>query len=543
MADPATLTINGTDVTGPSEWEATWEERIDGVGQANLTVQDRDPSSAIEYGRGTNFSFTEFGVTVPSQGWRDIVKISIPGLTLYQGEIVDAELDLPVGHPWRRWALSASDFNTIMDLRLVGVPDGLTWETIDGGQTHTAIDPNAVGLATDGATMQALFANYVELPLFVGPTTIGTSTYVHDWIPTSTLIDPITGLSRLLWTNNTVRGAKDELSSLAGFPIFGWIDPDLEFHWEVFKDWTGIEASDFSMLFPTVPFQRFAPARISDQEAEQNGSTVIGGRKLKFKYDATYMPQQSYITGVTDFIHNASGTTTYQGTGWPARTSGRRTAILNARQLLLDAEAVTDAQKGAIAHTVGKYSFRARLRGTVTVGQPDEAVDGWRVGQLLTIDDVRMPPGLRGHSFPIQRVQGKVKKGQTTWREYVLEFGDFPIATFSQKYRTTPQRLKTARLPAKSMIIEWPTHHLRPDTSYNLISQLVDRSKKPVRYAGLPVTWELTVLDGSGINVGGGSLVASTDTTDAHGRAAATLTTGSTTGLHYHVKAFTDAQL
>jgi hypothetical protein len=547
LAD-ATLTINfgdntALDITAASQWGGTWEERIDGVGMASFTVQDRDPASTIVFGLGKDLETTDFGKPFLSVGRRDILRMTIPGLNLFWGEVTQSVLALPVGFPWRRWALSATDFNADLDLRLVGVPDGLTWETIDGGQTHTAIDPNAVGLASDGATITALFDHYVVHPRNIMTEAFDATTFVHDWIPSTSLIDPITGQSRLLWTNNTMRGAIDELRGLAGFPVFLWIDPDGAVHYEAFADWdTAYAGGGLSMLMPYVPFARFAPAAITDVTADLNGSTVIGGRNLSFTLDGTYMPQQPYVTGVTDFIHNADGTTTFQGTGWPVRPTGHRTALLGSRQVLVDAQAVSEAQRMAVTNSIMGYGKRARLRGTVTVGRQDEPVDGWRVGQLLPITDARLPPALNGLAYPIQRVQGTQVPGQQ-WREYVLEFGDFPIARFSQKYRTTPPKLASPRLPAKQLLIEWPTHHLRPSTSYTLVGQMVDRSKKPVRHAGIKVTWTMTVLDASGASVGGGSIAAVTAATDANGRNAAVLTTGSATGVHYHAKCVVAQQL
>src|SRR4029077_18579587 len=96
--------------------------------------------------------------------WRDLVQIQVGGLNLFHGEITRSRLDLPAGFPWRRWAISASDFNTIMDLRLVGAADGDTWETIDGGLSYAAIDPNAHALSHDAATVAALFNAYVRKP-------------------------------------------------------------------------------------------------------------------------------------------------------------------------------------------------------------------------------------------------------------------------------------------------------------------------------------------------------------------------------------------
>jgi hypothetical protein len=533
----AVLEVNGTDRTPVSQWDATWEERVDGVGQASVTIQDRDPSSTLEYGRG-NYIVTPGHSTL---GWRDILKMSVGATNLFWGEIDHATLNLPVGFPWRRWKIGASDFNTVMDLRYVGMPDGFSWQTIDGGRTHEAYDPNAHGQSRDGATVQALFDAYVELPALVGPTTFDTTSFVHNWLPASVMVDPSTGESRLHWDKTPLRSATDEIRGMANFPIFCWIDPDLAVHWEAFKNWDFIEGGGLTLLSPTTAFQRIAPAIVTDTDPD--GVTSVGGRDLRIEYDGTYMPQQVYVSGVTDYIYNG-GDTIFQGTGWgrPHGDANSRHGVLRARKTLVDAEAVTDIQKGAIAGSYTNYGRRARIRGSVKVGQPGEAVDGWRCGQLLSLFDSRLPPSLYGRAFPIQRVAGSLKAGQE-FREYTLEFGDFPIARFSQKYRTTPQRLPTARLPAKQHVITWPTQHLRPSTAYVLTSQMVDRSGKPVRHGGVSVSWSMAVTNAAGATVSTGSIAPITSVTDAHGRTAATLTTGSATGLHYRVHCATAAQV
>lgn len=542
----AVITINGAAVTPPSsspdnalEWNCTWEERVDGVGQFSGVIQDRLLGST-EYGRGTIINDPGAGPAGAntSWGWRDLVNVTIGGNNAFYGEIVHSTLRLPVGHPYRRWSLQASDFNTILDTRLVGYPDGSDWETVDGGATHSPIDPFAKCSTTDAATVAALMAQYVELPRGMPITTFGTSTFVHSWLAPAALTDPATGLPRLTWTNTNLRAALDEVRSLAAFPIFCWIDPDLEVHWEALPDWSVISTGGLTLGLPATPFTREAPAILTD--TSPNGTTSVGCRGLSIDYDSTYMPQQVYVSGVTDFVYNG-GSTRYHGTGWPRRTSGRRDQLAGFRQIAVDAQTVTDAQKNSVSTANEQYARRARIRGTVTVGSPTEAVDGWRCGQLLRIYDDRLPATLRGVGFPIQRVKGTAKAGQD-WVEYELEFGDFPIARFSAKYRNTPQRLQTARLPAKIHRIYWPTTHLRSSTAYVLTSQMVDHSHKPVRHAGVPVTWSLEVLDSAGASVGGGSLVALSNTTDQHGRTAATLTTGATTDRHYHVTATTAAQ-
>ena len=166
MTDAAVLTVNGADVTGPTEWSMTWEERTDGSpGQFSAVVQNRSPSDYT------------FGLAR-----RDHVNLALggSGFQLYDGEIVNSKLDLPVGHIGR-WNLGGSDWNTIPDLRLVGVPTGETWVTYDGGLTVQNVDPFAQSGGTDAGTVAYLFDHYVRRPSDGGA--FDTSTYVGTYVP------------------------------------------------------------------------------------------------------------------------------------------------------------------------------------------------------------------------------------------------------------------------------------------------------------------------------------------------------------------------
>jgi hypothetical protein len=408
----AHFSVNGIEATDVMQWDATWEERLDGVGQASVTIQDRSVGSATQYGAMTRV--TDGTPVRITRGWRDVLKIWVPGTNLFWGEIGHSTLDLPVGFPWRKWHATASDFNTVFDLRMVGVPDGGDWETIDGGRTHQPIDPNAHGLSRDGPTVAALFDAYVELPRLIPAVESyvvpDTTTFVRSWIPSSVMIDPHTGKSRLQWSHTTLRSALDEMRGLAPFPIFYWIDPDLRVHWEAVRDFAS--GTGGVLIAPRRRGGIAAPAIITDRTASLDGSSHIGGRNLQIEYDSSYAPQQAYVNGVTDFIYNG-GATVYQGTGWALRYRPfvSRTAIRHFRQTSVDAEAVTDAEKTAIAKSYEHYGERPRIRGQITVGRPDEAVDGWRVGQMVTIIDARLPPALNGKTLPDPARPGQAESG------------------------------------------------------------------------------------------------------------------------------------
>jgi hypothetical protein len=162
---------------------------------------------------------------------------------------------------------------------MVGVPDGGDWETIDGGKTHQPIDPDAHGLSRDGPTVAALFDAYVELPRLIPAVESyvvpDTTTFVRSWIPSSVMIDPHTGKSRLQWSHTTLRSALDEMRGLAPFPIFYWIDPDLRVHWEAVRDFAS--GTGGVLIAPRRRGGIAAPAIITDRTARSTAAATSAG--------------------------------------------------------------------------------------------------------------------------------------------------------------------------------------------------------------------------------------------------------------------------
>lgn len=532
------LYINDDEMTPPAapatnaaEWDATWEERIDGVGAASVTIQDRGNNPGKDYGRQ-----------------RDQIRMTVGSDNVFWGEITRSRLDLPPGRPFRRWKLSCTDWNSTLDLRLVGVPNGAYWRSDDGGRTHYPLDhyqyatydAYAHSWPTDQETILRLFDSYVRLPE-PGLEVIDATTFVGNYLPTLALVTG-SGEPRIHWTHTTLRAAMDELRSYARFPLFYWIDPDLKLHWTILPDPTINRAAlGLTGLFPSAVASGGAPAIVADDLS--GAGTRIGGRGLFMEYDGSYMPQRAYVSGVTNFIYNG-GNEIDQGTGWRynlTHTSAGYARRRRNRHVLVDAQAVTPAQRDAVAAHYERYGERARIKGSVTVGRPDEAVDGWRVGQMVTIIDARLPDALNNRQWPIQRVSGSLRAGQN-FRTYNLEFGDAPIERFSQKYQQAPHRITNKHLPAREHQIIFPTTHLRPSTTYVLRSQIVDHAKRPLRQGGVPVTWTMTVKDRTGATVSTGSISALISVTNLHGETTAELVTGSGTDLHYHVRCTTAAQ-
>jgi hypothetical protein len=532
MSDTAILTINGTDVTGDSEWSMSWEERTDGSpGQFSAVIQDRSNSML-------------FGVVQ-----RDHVKLALgSGFVLYDGEIVNSKLDLPVGMPWGRWNLSGSDWNTIPDLRLVGVPNGETWVTYDGGLTVQNVDPNAQSGGTDAGTVAYLFDHYVRRPS--DGAAFDTSVYVGTYIPDGIL----GGNGQINWSHSQLRGAFDDVRSVGNFPIFMWIDPAGYVHWQVFQDVvvpSGGSIAPFTEgsltlgLPETSPsLSGAAPAILSDgvyPNPPVDGVTVIGCRALSFGFDASYMPEAAYVNGVTDAIYNF-GDVIQQGTGWGNGESWVPDRTM--RQISVDAQAASVAQRLAVGSAYTHYNGRARIKISATcAGRPDEQVDEWRCGQTVTIYDMRLPAALNGLSWPIMRVAGKLTPGHPELRTYTLEAGDAPIGRFYAKYRSSPKTIVTPRKPAYTHEIYFTNLSPAIGESQTLVSQMLDSSKKPVRASGLPVNWALVVTLAGAPTTSDASLSPVSATTNADGQTAVIFTADSATGgLTYDVTAETPAQ-
>jgi hypothetical protein len=288
-----------------------------------------------------------------------------------------------------------------------------------------------------------------------------------------------------------------------------------------------------------------APAILTD--IAPDGVTSIGCRSLSFSFDATYMPEQVWVNGTTDYIYNY-GAGIAQGTGFGDAPFEAGDPTL--RQISVDAQSASVAQRLAVGAAYKHFGKRARIKITATFGGRldegpghDSVIDGWRCGQTVPIIDSRLPAVLNGLTWTIHRVAGKLVVGNPTTRLYTVECGDAAIGRFYAKYRTQPKTIGAPRKPAYTHEIYFQNLSPLPGEAQTLVSQMLDSSKKPVRASGIPVDWTLVVTLGGVVHASDASLSPTSTITNADGQTAIIFTADSTTaGLKYVVTAATPAQ-
>lgn len=314
-----------------------------------------------------------------------------------------------------------------------------------------------------------------------------------------------------------------------------------------------------TLMMPGYPYTPVdpAPAVLSDTP----GSGTAGSRGLSITYDGSNWPQQVYNVGQTPIVYNF-GLPLYQGTGWYTPGSPSHSADATKRQLLLQNGATTPTQLQTAAQAFLAYSMKATIKGTVTLGNPNDAVqsDAWAPGQSVQIVDARLPASLNGLYFPIQSVRGQLIEGSSddlvtpvnNFRVYTLTIGDAPFGRFAQMQWTDPSKLtKPVVLPSQHHQIQvldergnpliGPVTPI-PSTPMTLRSQATDPSTfKPVQTAGISVHWDIyAVRDQLGNDQTLQGTMSPTDTfTDNQGMSTSVFTPSAVTGLVYFIEATT----
>lgn len=531
---------NGSEVTPISELAATWSEVVNGVGQATVTIQNRDADPSLDFQA------------------RDLVKMTRGTWVLFEGEVATADLDLDVGVTFRRWRLGCTDWNTLLDTRLINCPDGQTWQVNAGGDANAdstdpngprVIDPDARLWATDRITVQKWYDAYVRAP---DGGSFETDTYVEQVVPQGILFDGNTGEPNMVASPGPLRGALQQLAGMGAVPVYHWIDPDRMVHHQAFE-------GDYLAVAPVAPFA------ITDVRSEWDGTTKIGGRGLRLSADMTFAPEQVYVNASTPFVQLAAtdpdiglygSRILYAGAGWGHSSPVNAGHSKSARQLLVDGQATTREQRDRLADTYAAFGSRPRYRGQITIGGRDDEGNGsplptgLRAGQVIPITDARLPAALNGISWPIQRLSGSLVANPDAPKSviiYTIEFGDLPIGRFSERLPVHEQARTTvsAASAAPRHVIYFETLNPIPGSTQTLTSQARNNSDEPVTVKGIAVHWEITaVVDNLGNDKSGnGESVSPEDTvTDEHGQSITTFTAGSLTGVYYQIEASTPYQ-
>jgi len=212
------------------------------------------------------------------------------------------------------------------------------------------------------------------------------------------------------------------------------------------------------------------------------------------------------------------------GSGWTNEVDQDPTK----RQVYLEAISTTVAERDSVGGQAIYRGLFETLRGSVIA----RGFDGWRVGQLLRVQDARLPDKYNEHYYVIQQVTAKPVSGQD-YREYTLNFGDGPESRYTAERRGGP--------------VEWPSPvnqiHISafdlspgPNSTQTITGQLVNGMGAPWAVSGKTVNWSFECYNRLGaLQTGQGSISPKVSITDRFGKASTRLTTGSGTNLVYFV--------
>lgn len=208
----------------------------------------------------------------------------------------------------------------------------------------------------------------------------------------------------------------------------------------------------------------------------------------------------------------------------------------NKRQSYMEAPiSVTRAMRDSYGGQAVERGKEPTLRGSAVV----VGYDGWRVGQLMRVTDIRLPSYLNGRYFVIQRVRSGFL-AETALRKYSIDFGDGPVSRWSGQ-------------PVLDDSVEWPPGVTQidiaerdlspgPNSTQIITGQLINPQGEPWAIAGKVVEWRFECYNDLGeLQTGEGSIDPKVSATDKSGKARTRLTTGPDTALVYYVYAHVKA--
>ncbi len=365
---------------------------------------------------------------------RDIVTVDVDGTRVFWGEVSTRDYDL-FGGPARMITLNCTDWNTLLDDRLVGCPTGYMWSGPDEQGNYVAVDPSANTSATDAGTVASLFDAYVRLP---DGTALDATTHVAEYIPNSYL-----GANILYWDRRTLRSVLDDLAGIAArflpynAPVACWIDAGTTttppaVHWQALPSpdprLVGGGPAALARMLPQVVPTSLSASAWGFSESPDGSTTVAPDKGAKFSFDGTAMPQGVYATGATGFAYNG-GVALLGGSGW----CGGGAADPSRRQVLQQTDADSVAERDAYAARVTGRGQRATIRGSLSYTDLSASML-FRPGDGLLMD---FPTTIViSDSWPIQKVTTTFIGGDGK-RVFSIEWGDAPSPRLTQRPRAT----------------------------------------------------------------------------------------------------------
>jgi hypothetical protein len=436
---------------------------------------------------------------------------------------------------YRIWKIHAVDWNWVLPVTLVGVPDGGLFEGDGTENGIVMVDPGAqVYGGSDAANVAHLFANYWQCGIVIP----NTSTFVETINTQIGYPDPI------YWDRIDMRQGLNDICSLSGPYTQSWIDMDGCVHLTAFGPVpppTNVASPTHQPLpsmFPAfTPNAYVASSGLTDGPADH--VTTFNYENFSVEQDASGWAFSVYVRGATDYtwtpleIPTGSGNwvptkIVIGGTGWVG-LSGDGGSSWASRYV--DAPAVTThAQRNAAGMAAVQNMIEPLIKGSCDVTAPGIA---YHAGQMISVENY--PTGVNG-SYPIQQVTTSLVGGNDL-RRCSLQWGSAQFGNLG--LRASQTRATVPSKGAMQFVVTADAYAAHTAQTVALTAQLVNSNNDPWAIQNIATSWHVMVVDDSDADVTGTTTFTLTPlalVTNAAGQVQATLLLdASATGVQYQV--------
>lgn len=512
---PIALYYDGTEV-GALGWAMEFEEVLGGIGRASAVIQDRANS---EWEPEPHH---DIKMTIRSSGW-----------VIFRGETLQPSCKIgPEEARFRTWTIPCRDYNGWVSEALFGAPDGGNFWRPNDKEQYRAIDPYAVSTGSDKDTIAAWGEHY--RPTIPNGEEIDWDTKVFDHGDPLQPIDQQDAMS-------TLGAAIGLLASLLEVNVQDWLGPDMV--------WRHVAIPSAAQLLVDGVADDLDEAPVAIGPLEDGHH--MG---LEWAWDGQAMPEQLYGQGQTGFTHedlkaDAAGASGFYPVNPDLPNVPVGQDALKRQAYLSMPSAWTRAEGIRITGHALARGEDPTLRASFSI----EGIDGWRAGQVVTINDELLPISLQGsHKFVIQRVHGTLYPG-TDLRHYDIDIGDGAVdrSETGSGVHADPNAAPDAAVPAKRPVItwrvEWVNDNGNPDLNpidagetRNVIAHTENALGEQAQPQGTVVTFGVvaTDVDPDSPTFGDiipamGSFSPNPATTDQDGKARSVFTAGATAKLSY----------